>query len=103
MELKQNNTKDNFPHMCLGCNSVQKKILVNLEPEDNGDYYCSECLLKAYLLANPIKFDKGSIKNWIINKLIEDTEACAEEVMLNPMEIDCQKFIEFVVPFLESK
>lgn len=69
-----------------------------------GNRLCKTCIVKSYLLINPIQFDKEFILSWLKHKLEEDNEACAQEGMSNEnWGGHCQKFIEFVLPFLSDK
>ena len=56
---------------------------------------CKSCLLKAYLLVNPIQFDKELLSQWIQH--VSGTDFRSE------YNNNLRKFIDWLLPFLESK
>lgn len=75
---------------CLHC----LKSFEKLTSIDDGINICSKCLLKAYLLINPINFNTDKVEEDL--QYLKDTYDDYQSE-------DLLKFIEFVRPFLESK
>lgn len=65
---------------------------------------CKECIMKMYLLINPIVFDKQKVNEWLMMNVISDDNSANEEGMSEGLySFDVKHFIDFVKPFLESK
>lgn len=60
-------------------------------------------IIEQLLMIRPITFDKEEILAWLKGSLEQNNESCAQEGLPNKLEIDCNKFIEYVLPFLETK
>lgn len=86
--------------LCSNC-GFKKEKLVQISI---GNRLCQNCLIKAFLMINPIKFDKEKVNEWLMINVISDDNSANEEGLSEGLySFDVKHFIEFIETFLESK
>jgi len=103
--INQSKIADDYKVACSECLYFKNKYVELSCIRDGISFICSDCLLKAYLLINPISFPKKIISPLSLitqdeyKRLIDlNRPTIARQVLQN-----YDAFIEWLKPFLESK